>query len=520
MAAEEEIILTYTADTKSATANVEKLGEENDQTADAVGDVNSQLDEMPGAAGSAVKGVKALSASFKALLANPIVLIIAAIVGGLTLLFKAFKRTALGGDTMSKVFEGLDAIIGPVLDSLSKFVNIMMNFDWNNITGSISAMGSAFDGLGDEIQIAWENASKLVDLRRELREMTRELVEGESELVLQMDQQRAILDDISVSIEDRIAANNKLNDLNKELLASRQALIDKQLEEAQLQKAQAGLDDDALQEALDRIAELNAARNNAEAERFRIEKEFVTKRNDLLNQELAQGIERQRIRDEMANEQFRVDEDRKAEQFATSLDRVKEQSIQEIQVEEDLAMRKIAIQKDFTDETRHLTEERGRTEEEEFALRVDLANKSAQLLGALAGLAGKNVKLQKTLAISSAVIATLTAGAQVLADPSAITPIQKAISLATILATGFATVSRIASTKITGQGGSTGFTRPSLSSSISSSNNGFQNTNPNLAQDVALVNQEEQPPIRAIVMEGDITSAQEASKAAQEKSGF
>ncbi len=56
-----------------------------------VKNLDDSLDALPGAAGNAAQGVKGLIGQFKALIANPIGLTIAAIAGGLALIFKGLQ---------------------------------------------------------------------------------------------------------------------------------------------------------------------------------------------------------------------------------------------------------------------------------------------------------------------------------------------------------------------------------------------------------------------------------------------
>lgn len=72
-----------------------------------------------------IGGVKNLGNSFKALLANPVVLVLAAIVGTLKLLFDAFKKTQGGADSLNNISAalgaGLEALVG-ILSKLAEFL--------------------------------------------------------------------------------------------------------------------------------------------------------------------------------------------------------------------------------------------------------------------------------------------------------------------------------------------------------------------------------------------------------------
>lgn len=64
--------------------------------------IATQMEDVGGAAGNAVGGVKNLGKSFKVLLANPVVLILSLIVGALSALFSAFKKSKTGAELLTK----------------------------------------------------------------------------------------------------------------------------------------------------------------------------------------------------------------------------------------------------------------------------------------------------------------------------------------------------------------------------------------------------------------------------------
>lgn len=85
-----------------------------EDAAKATDGASASLSDMPGAAGAAGKGIQGLSAQFKALIRNPIIAVIAAIVAGLTALGAAFTRSEKGAILMEKV----SGRLGVLFDSL------------------------------------------------------------------------------------------------------------------------------------------------------------------------------------------------------------------------------------------------------------------------------------------------------------------------------------------------------------------------------------------------------------------
>ncbi len=81
--------------------------------------LSQQLDSIPGPIGGVIQGVKGLGTAFKALLANPIVLVVSAVVAGITALGKAFLSTKKGAELFEQVSAGIGAALDVVRDVLA-----------------------------------------------------------------------------------------------------------------------------------------------------------------------------------------------------------------------------------------------------------------------------------------------------------------------------------------------------------------------------------------------------------------
>lgn len=126
------------------------------------------LQGVGGAGSNAVGGVKSFAASLKALLANPIVLLLAAIAGALKLLFDGFQKTAIGAKffaqagalvdgvlvTISTLAKELAEVITPLFDDPLGSIKEFGNFIVENITKRFEGviklsglLGKAFNQL-------------------------------------------------------------------------------------------------------------------------------------------------------------------------------------------------------------------------------------------------------------------------------------------------------------------------------------------------------------------------------------
>jgi len=128
-----------------------------------VGNYGSAMQALPGPMGAAGSAIGRLSMAFKALLANPIVLILALIVGAITGLVKALKRSEDGSNKLNKIMAVLGAALDVILDIFTKLAGKMVDafkdpkqavIDlWEaiktNLVNRVKALADLFIGLKD-----------------------------------------------------------------------------------------------------------------------------------------------------------------------------------------------------------------------------------------------------------------------------------------------------------------------------------------------------------------------------------
>lgn len=107
-----------------------------------VGNYASAVDALDDATGGAIGGVRALGNQFRKLLRNPIVLLIAAIVGGLKLLFDAFSRSEKGSEALAKATGAMNAVMSVLVKIAVKAVEAVERFAKDPIQG-FKDLGSA-----------------------------------------------------------------------------------------------------------------------------------------------------------------------------------------------------------------------------------------------------------------------------------------------------------------------------------------------------------------------------------------
>lgn len=229
-----------------------------------VGGYAEALEQVGGSAGKSVSGVKALGQSLKALLKNPVVLVIAAIVVSLAAIYKAFKRTKIGSDLFADgaaylegIISGLTGVVNDVTVALQKVFDdplaSITNFgksiidhvintfktaikigklfgdsivklfqgDWEGIQKNAeegldaiielnSGVIEVFTGVTQRVK---ESANAFLELeraQRAVRKENRELEKSAERLITQEELLKVIRDDATNSFAKREAASEKV----------------------------------------------------------------------------------------------------------------------------------------------------------------------------------------------------------------------------------------------------------------------------------------------------------------------
>jgi hypothetical protein len=139
---------------KDTGAHVKEAGKALTETGGSFSKLKESIASVPGPLASAGEGVGKLNTAFKALLANPVVLIITAIIGVLALLYKSFTNTFEGGEKMEQIFAGIKAAGQALLDNITKIAGAIIKifkFDFSgaidDIKGVVAAVGDAYTAM-------------------------------------------------------------------------------------------------------------------------------------------------------------------------------------------------------------------------------------------------------------------------------------------------------------------------------------------------------------------------------------
>lgn len=534
-----QITYTVNVDTKQATQGIDNLNEsleEVNSTAEETGNIKDGFNAMPGPIGKAKGAVAALSAGFKALLANPVVLVITGIVATLALLFKAFTSTKEGGEKLSQVMAGLGAVMDVLRDTLvtlsKKLISVfkdpkkaLMDFAdalkqniinrFEGMMELIPAIGKAIkllfkgefaeagkvatdamgkvvlgvenvtDKVGDAINSVGDLVNEAIDeakLASGAERALQRVADAERALTIERAKQnkviaesRLIALDESKSLEERIAAVKMASKLEGEL-AEKELAVQKQRAAAISLRNSLS---DSSSAALDEEAAAIARTFQLETASLSKKKKLAMEIEALSNEAFAKEKARLKVIQDAKDKADKADKKRAAEEIKR-IDAVKK-------AEEKAAKEKKRI-------------------DEEVA-----ANKLATTFAALSavqGLVGADSKFGKALGVTSAIIDTYKGATKALGQGGAF----GYIGAAAVLATGFANVKKIIGTKEPdaplGSSGGGGGGSSSAPASIGPSVGIVEaQTNPN-SQIVGALGKALKTPPKAFVVGQDMTTQQ------------
>lgn len=272
---------------------LEKTGEAITKTKNAQKGLGGQLAGAPGIVGQVVKSVQGLGMAFKALLANPVVLVISLIVGALAALFKAFTSTKAGGEMLDRVMAGIGAAMDVLRDRIVKVGGAIMKFFSGDFSGAFEDVKSAVSGIGDEIAKEMNAAMAAKKMLQEVEDETRKLNVTRAEQNALISEAKQKINDENLSYKEREAALEQVRVAEVALAKQEEDLARKRL--AALE-ALAALSD-SNKEALDEIAAAQIAVSQAVQATADKQKEIADQQKSLRDRRRA---ERKAEREEAA----------------------------------------------------------------------------------------------------------------------------------------------------------------------------------------------------------------------------
>lgn len=185
-----------------------QLDEINNKNAGSFSKIKEGISSLPGATGAAGKGVEGLNTQFKALLANPIGLVITAIVLALTLLYKAFTNTFEGAQKVEQVFAGVKAAAQALFDNIGHLASALVKFFTFDFSGAVDEIKGVVDAASNAYSAMAKLTKQAQDLHKE--QLANDLDQAERQKKLAILREQA--EDDSVPIAKRKAALKELKE--------------------------------------------------------------------------------------------------------------------------------------------------------------------------------------------------------------------------------------------------------------------------------------------------------------------
>ena len=426
--------------------------------------------------------------------------------------FNSFLDT-LGflASAVKKVFSGdFSGALDDVKNAGKESLDVLTGVD-NTFDKSVETVKSATSAIADYTKETIKQAASTVDLNRKA-----DVSIAKNRIILEQkdreaEKLRQIRDDESVTIEERIKANNKLAEVLDEqerlMLANADAVI---------AAAQAQFDKNANDENQIALLDAQAEREGilAQVEGFRSEQlinvnSLLREQEDLKKEAQEKDLEREEFLKEF-QEQKELTEKEKKE---LELQEKEAEALRELELLEGTEAQKQQVREFFDGEQEKLEQEELKRKE---ALEKQKLAITANTLGNLAQLLGENSAAGKAAAIAQAIINSYLGFTEVLSSESVLPEpfgsIQKGISAASILASGLQTVKQITSVQTPNIGGGamrSGGARGSTAAPTPAAPPAFNVVGASDTNQLAeAISGREQKPVKAFVVSSDVSNAQ------------
>jgi hypothetical protein len=399
-----------------------KVNKSQKDTTKSAKDQKKGLEDLGGGIGSAIKGFKGLIKQMWLVVANPVGLIILAIVGGLALLFKAFTSTKGGAEKFEQIMSGIGATIDVLRDRVLKIATAIGKFFSGDFKGAIAVGREAVSGFGAEVAEEFRKAAEATKSLQEVADAMRDLGVTRAKLNRDLAKAEFILTDINATYEEKLKALELVSKAEKKQTDAELAAAEKKLAAIRAQNALSDSSAESLQAEADaQIAVFDLQKKSAEDKRKvaeftkKIDGEESARLKGLSDQKKQEAADQEKIQaqkwadylkeDELIKkkredeEKKREDDKRIAEEDAQFLQDVLDEE-ERLQMEaEDLRLENAqkAADKEAAIEQAKLDQKK--------AIQAATFGLLADGLNALKGIFSKNKKVQKGILIAENAVA-------------------------------------------------------------------------------------------------------------------
>jgi hypothetical protein len=535
---EEVVVRKVDIQTEEAVESMQALDESTEKVAESNKKLESGLEALPGPLGKVQQGLKGLQKGFKALLANPIVLLIAAIVAALAALFKAFTKTQAGADKMKEVMSAVSATIEVLTERAAKLFKALGQIVRGNFKEGFQQMGDAVKGVGDEIKEATRAAMEYERAVRRVFEAETNLITADAERRKQISELRFISRDLTKSYEERIGALEKAAEIETAGLE----------EAVELQRAKVELINTEIANTPETLRTREQARTLAEAEvaLLDLQTQSIERQKGLLDEVNAiRNEQKSKVDAAAAEEKARQAEADKAafDKRKAESDARKEQAELDRMFEEDMAAEQLAFETEQAAKQKAIQDEvtanfMANAEKELAAVVLAEQEKlAAKQLGVQAGNAilgdgfaalgsflAEGTKLQKGIQIADGTRAAIMGAIQAYQSTAAIPivgPVLAPIAAGAALAAGMGGVRKMAqvSDPVSGGGSVPSVSLPRPAAGVNAMN--LVNADQGIPTEVQITQDSSQRgPTKTYVVQSDVTAEQDIERQRQREASL
>lgn len=183
-----------------------------------MGGLGKSMDMLPGPVQNVINIFNKLKT---ALLANPVTLIIIAIVGAFALLAKAFTSTDSGALKFEILMKQISAVVSVVFDRIKKLALGLADFLSGDFSKGVEEMGSAFDGVSENIVNATKAAKEYAEALDAIEDAQTVFISQEADMNNAIAKLNFISADQTKTSKERMEALLKSQTLEKELAKQR-----------------------------------------------------------------------------------------------------------------------------------------------------------------------------------------------------------------------------------------------------------------------------------------------------------
>lgn len=493
---------------KETGATATSTGKQIEGSTGSFSKLKEQMTALPGPLGAAGEGVGKLNQSFKALLANPVGLVILAIVAALALLYKAFENSFSGGQKMEQVFAGIKAAAQSLFDNLGHIGSAIVKFFKFDFSGAVAEIKGVAKAAGEAYTAMSNLTEQAQKLHQEQLKNDLEQAERQKKLAILREQatddsispakRKAALKELQAEAEENAKQDIDLAKRTTENLIAQKTLEkdgalknQDEINEAKIKQIQVETDN---ANELRRIGkQVTAADKQEIAERKAAASAAAEQRKKDL--EPAKALELKLIEDNYllhldANEKLFELERRKHAENLKILKKGNQDTLAEIirnnAVVNAITAKALSESADYTQKVndvitagalaqikprQELVVNQTQLEKDNTTARMAIADLETQhkkqqieevkgLLSELADIVGKQTVAGKALGIATALINTYQGASEAIKQkstlPSPFDFIAKAINVAAIIAMGLKTVKAIVAVQVPGGGGGGG----------------------------------------------------------------